>query len=77
GSLADSSFTVNSGGTLNGIGTVGAVTVARGGTFAPGAAGTPGTSMTVAGNLAFQSGAIYLVQVNPSTASLASVTGTA
>jgi uncharacterized protein with beta-barrel porin domain len=33
--------------------------------------------MTVAGNLAFQSGAIYLVQVNPSTASFANVTGTA
>lgn len=77
GSLAHSSFTVNRGGTLNGTGTVGSVTVARGGTFAPGAAGTPGTSMTVAGNLAFQSGAIYLVQVNPATASLANVTGTA
>ena len=30
--------------------------------------------MTVAGNLAFQSGALYLVQVNPSTASFANVT---
>jgi hypothetical protein len=29
--------------------------------------------MTVAGNLAFQSGALYLVQVNPSNASSASV----
>ncbi len=35
-----------------------------GGTFAPGPTGTPGT-MTVNGNLAFQSGALYLVQVNP------------
>jgi uncharacterized protein with beta-barrel porin domain len=33
--------------------------------------------MTVAGNLAFQSGALYLVQVSPSTASLANVSGTA
>jgi uncharacterized protein with beta-barrel porin domain len=33
--------------------------------------------MTVAGNLAFQSGALYLVQVNPTTASIANVTGTA
>jgi hypothetical protein len=33
--------------------------------------------MTVSGNLAFQSGAIYLVQINPSNASLANVTGTA
>jgi hypothetical protein len=34
---------------------------------------SPGT-MTVAGNLAFQSGALFLVQVNPSTASTANVT---
>ena len=33
--------------------------------------------MTVSGNLAFQSGALYLVQVNPATASIANVTGTA
>jgi len=33
--------------------------------------------MTVAGNLAFQSGALYLVQVNPATSSFAAVTGTA
>ena len=33
--------------------------------------------MTVAGNLAFQSGAMYLVQINPTTASFANVTGTA
>ena len=38
--------------------------------------GTPGT-MTVAGNLAFQSGALYLVQVNPSNASSTNVTGAA
>ena len=77
GSIAPSSLTtVNSGGTLTGIGTVGNLTVAGGGTFAPGS-GAPGSSMTVAGNLAFQSGALYLVQVNPSTASFANVTGTA
>ena len=33
--------------------------------------------MTVAGNLAFQSGAFYIVQVNPSTASTTNVSGTA
>ena len=44
--------------------------------FAPGS-GTPGTSMTVAGNLAFQSGALYLVQLNPTSASSANVSGTA
>jgi outer membrane autotransporter protein len=68
GSIADSAVTVNSGGTLAGIGTVGATTINNGGTFAPG--NSPGT-MTVHGNLAFQSGALYLVQVNPSTASSA------
>jgi uncharacterized protein with beta-barrel porin domain len=65
------------GGVLTGNGTVGTTQINSGGTFAPGTSGTPGTSLTVAGNLAFQSGAIYLVQVNPSTASLANVTGTA
>src|SRR6478672_11082048 len=44
--------------------------------FAPGS-GAPGTSITVRGNLAFQSGAIYLVQVNSTAASSANVTGTA
>jgi uncharacterized protein with beta-barrel porin domain len=78
GSIASSSLTsVNSGGTLIGTGTVGNTQINSGGTFAPGAASTPGTSMTVQGNLAFASGAIYLVQVNPATASSANVTGTA
>jgi autotransporter-associated beta strand protein len=77
GSIASSALTsVNAGGTLTGTGTVGNTTVASGGIFAPGN-GTPGSSMTVAGNLAFQSGALYLVQVNPSTSSFANVTGTA
>jgi YVTN family beta-propeller protein/autotransporter-associated beta strand protein len=73
GSIANSAVTVNAGATLAGTGTVGATTILSGGTFAPGPAGTPGT-MTVQGNLAFQSGALYLVQVNPSTASSANVT---
>ena len=47
-----------------------------GGTFAPGNA-TPGTSMAVTGNLALQSGALYLVQLNPTTSTFANVTGTA
>jgi fibronectin-binding autotransporter adhesin len=64
-----------SGGTLAGSGTVTNLNVS-GGTFAPGN-GTPGTSMTVTGNLAFQSGAMYLVTLNPTTASFASVGGTA
>jgi fibronectin-binding autotransporter adhesin len=70
GSIANSAVTVNSGAILAGIGTVGAATINSGGTFAPG--NSPGT-MTVRGNLAFQSGAIYLVQVNPATASSGNV----
>jgi outer membrane autotransporter protein len=62
--------TVNNGGVLAGTGTVGATTIRSGGTFAPG--NSPGT-MTVAGSLAFQSGALYVVQVNPSTASSTNV----
>ncbi len=77
GSIATSSLTtVNSGATLQGIGTVGNTTIASGGIFNPGN-GTPNSSMTVAGNLALASGAMYLVQVNPTTASSTSVTGTA
>src|SRR5258708_20672050 len=48
--------------------------IASGGTFAPG--NSPGT-MTVAGNLAFQSGALYVVQINSTTASSTNVTGSA
>jgi uncharacterized protein with beta-barrel porin domain len=75
GTLANSPMTVNSG-TLAGTGTVGNIAVANGGTFAPGS-GAPGSTMAVSGSLAFQSGAFYLVQINPSTASFANVTGTA
>jgi len=74
GSIANSVVTVNAGAMLAGIGTVGATTIASGGTFAPG--NSPGT-MTVQGNLAFQSGALYLVQVSPSTASSSNVSGSA
>ena len=77
GSIASSSLTsVNAGGFLKGVGTVGNTAINNGGAFAPGN-GTPGSSMAVTGNLAFQSGAIYLVQLNPATSSLANVTGTA
>jgi YVTN family beta-propeller protein/autotransporter-associated beta strand protein len=74
GSIASSAVTVNSGSTLAGTGTVGATTIMSGGTFAPG--NSPGT-MTIAGNLAFQSGALYLVQVTSTTASSTNVTGSA
>ena len=71
-----SALTVNTGGTLSGTGTVGNTTINAGGTLAPGN-GTPGSSLLVSGNLAFQSGALYLVQLNPATASFTQVTGVA
>ena len=77
GSIASSSLTtVNSGAALIGSGTVGSTVVNAGGFLVPGPVGVPGT-MTVAGNLAFQSGAFYIVQVNPTTASTTNVSGTA
>jgi autotransporter-associated beta strand protein len=77
GSIASSNLTtVSSGATLGGSGTVGATTILSGGTLAPGPSATPG-AITVAGNLAFQSGAFYVVQVNPTTASTTNVSGTA
>ncbi len=63
-------------GTLSGDGTVTGANATISGSFAPGN-GTPASSMAIVGNLAFQSGAQYLVQVNPTTASFATVTGTA
>jgi autotransporter-associated beta strand protein len=77
GSIASSPLTtVNAGGALTGAGTVGNTTIATGGIFLPGAT-TPGSSTTVAGNLAFQSGALYLVQLNSAASTFANVTGTA
>jgi autotransporter-associated beta strand protein len=78
GSIASSSsVAVNSGGTLSGTGIVGPVTVASGGTLAPGNAGNPTGILTIAGNLAFQSGALYVVQVTSSASSSVNVSGTA
>ncbi|WP_283815044.1 MULTISPECIES: autotransporter domain-containing protein [unclassified Bradyrhizobium] len=74
--VSSSSVTVNSGGALSGIGTVGNTTIASGGILLPGNA-TPGTFLNVAGNLAFQSGALYLVGLNATAATSAKVTGTA
>jgi autotransporter-associated beta strand protein len=74
GSLNGGAFV--SGGFLTGTGSVGNTMIAGGGAFAPGN-GTPGSFMTVAGNLAFQSGALYLVGLNPATSTFAKVTGAA
>ncbi len=69
--------TIDQGGVLAGIGAVSTIVVEMGGTFAPGARGAPGTSMTVNGNLAFQSGSTYLVQLNSTASTFAKITGTA
>jgi autotransporter-associated beta strand protein len=69
------SVTIN-GGTFTGAGAVGTNLTVAGGTFAPGD-GTPRSSAVVLGNLAFQSGALYLIQLNPATASFTSVGGIA
>ena len=67
--------TVADTGVLAGSGTVGATTVLRGGALQPGGT-TPGV-LTVNDSLAFQSGALYVVQVNPTTASRVNATGAA
>ncbi|WP_248114351.1 autotransporter domain-containing protein [Bradyrhizobium sp. 2S1] len=77
GGIASSYLTtVNAGGTLSGIGTVNNTTIASGGILLPGNA-TPGTYLTVGGNLAFQSGALYLVSIGSTASTSAKVTGTA
>jgi autotransporter-associated beta strand protein len=77
GSIASSILTtVNLGGVLTGLGTVGNTVIANGGIFLPGI-DPPGTFTTVAGNLAFQSGALYLVTLNSTSSTQAIVTGTA
>ncbi len=67
------------GGTLAGSGSIDPtiVTIHSGATFAPGTPGVPGTSMSIIGNLAFQSAAIYQVYLNPGAANRANVSGTA
>lgn len=76
GNISQSSLTtVNAGGALFGAGIVGNAVIANGGIYAPGDGG-PGSSMWVQGDLAFQSGALYLVQVGSgTTASFANVFG--
>ena len=76
GNISQSSLTtVNAGGALFGAGIVGNTVIANGGIYAPGDGG-PGSSMWVQGDLALQSGALYLVQVGSgTTASFANVFG--
>jgi uncharacterized protein with beta-barrel porin domain len=79
GSLNASSMSVGSGGMLSGTGNVDPITttIMSGGTLAPGNAANPTGTLTITGNLAFQSGAVYLVQVTPTGAASTNVTGSA
>ncbi|MFZ5673962.1 MAG: autotransporter outer membrane beta-barrel domain-containing protein [Pseudomonadota bacterium] len=76
GSIAGSAVTIEDGATLMGKGTVGATTLNSGAAIR---AGGPATTLTVNGDLTFNSGARYEVEADPaSTASgLIHVTGTA
>jgi uncharacterized protein with beta-barrel porin domain len=77
GSTVTSSLTtVNSTGMLTGVGAVGETQIKSGGTLAPGSHGGIGT-LSINGSLTFAPGAIFQVQVNPSTSSFANVTGDA
>jgi autotransporter-associated beta strand protein len=71
---ASSGVTVNSGGTLGGTGTVSDTVINAGGILAPG--NSIGT-IAVSGNLTFNSGSTYAVEVSPSAADRTNVSGTA
>jgi len=73
--IANAPITVNGTATLAGTGTIGGLTVHNGAVFMPGTQGVSGT-MTITANLAFQSGAIYLVQLTAAGGSRAQVGGT-
>jgi outer membrane autotransporter protein len=69
-----SSVVVNIGGTLGGTGSVGATTIMAGGTLSPG--NSVGT-ITMNGNLAYNTGSLYFVEVFGNTADRTNVNGTA
>ncbi|HUI15770.1 MAG TPA: autotransporter domain-containing protein [Xanthobacteraceae bacterium] len=64
GDLSSASSLTVTGGTLGGIGTVGDTQIDGGGTLAPGS-GSPSGTLTVSGNLAFNTGSFYAIQIAP------------
>lgn len=72
---ASPGVTVQPGGTLGGTGVLPTTNI-QGGVFAPGPGNAPGT-IVVNGNLNFQNGSTYLVELSPSAAATANVSGTA
>jgi autotransporter-associated beta strand protein len=77
--IATSSVTVNSGGTLSGTGVVDplTVTIANGAKLSPGSVANPTGTLTIVGNLVFQTAAVYFVTVSGANASKTNVSGTA
>ncbi len=76
GSIASSSFlTINSGGSAGGTGTLPTTIVATGGTLVAG--GNSVGTLTVNGNLTFNSGSTYAIHLTPSNSSRTNVSGTA
>ena len=73
GSITSSVF-VNNGGTLGGNGVVGATTILAGGALAP---GNSVGLITVNGNLVFNPGSLYFVEIFGNTADRTNVSGTA
>ncbi len=65
------------GATVTGAGTIAGNFVNQSGSSFAAGDGTAGSSMNVTGSLAMQSGALYMVQINPTTSSFANVTGAA
>lgn len=57
-------LSVQSGSILSGVGSVGTTSIAAGGTLVPGNAAQPMGTLTVNGNLAFASGAVYQVRTD-------------
>lgn len=74
GSIA-SVVSINNGAFLTGNGTVGGLSVKSGGTVSPGASTIQ--TLNVAGNAAFESGSVYVVQVDDTSSDAISVTGSA
>lgn len=75
GSIVPSSgVQVNAGGLVGGSGFLPSTVIAGGGTLAP---GTTSAALSVNGNLMFDSGAAYAVQVSPTAAGHTDITGTA
>ncbi|GKX34149.1 MAG: hypothetical protein MnENMB40S_17670 [Rhizobiaceae bacterium MnEN-MB40S] len=78
GSIASSSLTtVQSGAVLSGVGTVGSTVIASGGALSPGSGAESIGALTVEGDLTFESGSIYAVDLagDGSADQLVSVTG--